>query len=236
MMSALEGGTGVVEKWTRVLISCVIMYVTRGEGVKKFEIFMDVIDRSPLTVSINQLFIINSDFEIYCCTTKICYINGGALEFMKDCTGVSLFQRANATTRHRRATTKAVVATAPQRESSETTAKSVTKSITTTATRWRSPASVSWSILKSLGTSHIWIRDISILVPKELWFWFIGSFDQFIWNGNLKRHHFPIHNSLFHKQAKTIAIHDSWLRNQHSSNLNDNLACRRPGHRLPVHL
>ena len=47
MTSALEG---VVEKWTRVLISCVIMYVTRGgEGVKKFENFMDVIDGSPLT-------------------------------------------------------------------------------------------------------------------------------------------------------------------------------------------
>ena len=45
MTSALEG---VVEKWTRVLISCVIMYVTRGGGVKKFEIFMDVIDGSPL--------------------------------------------------------------------------------------------------------------------------------------------------------------------------------------------
>ena len=48
MTSALEGGRGVVEKWTRVLISCVIMYVTRGEGVKKSEIFMDVIDGSPL--------------------------------------------------------------------------------------------------------------------------------------------------------------------------------------------
>ena len=45
-----RGGEGVVEEWTRVLISCVIMYVTRGgEGVKKFEIFMDVIDGSPLT-------------------------------------------------------------------------------------------------------------------------------------------------------------------------------------------
>ena len=50
MTSALEGGRGVVEKWTRVPISCVIMYVTRGgEGVKKFDIFMDVIDGSPLT-------------------------------------------------------------------------------------------------------------------------------------------------------------------------------------------
>ena len=30
----------------------VIMYVTRGgEGVKKFEIFMDVIDGSPLTTN-----------------------------------------------------------------------------------------------------------------------------------------------------------------------------------------
>ena len=48
MTSTLEGGRGVVEEWTRVLISCVIMYVTRGEGVKKFEIFMDVIDGSPL--------------------------------------------------------------------------------------------------------------------------------------------------------------------------------------------
>ena len=35
MTSALEGGRGVVEKLTRVLISCVIMYVTRGK-VKKF--------------------------------------------------------------------------------------------------------------------------------------------------------------------------------------------------------
>ena len=49
MTSALEGGRGVVEKWTRVLISCVIMYVTGGEGVQKSEIFMDVIDGSPLT-------------------------------------------------------------------------------------------------------------------------------------------------------------------------------------------
>ena len=50
MTSALEGGRGVVEKWTRVLISCVIMYVTRGEeGVKKLEIFMDIIDGSPLS-------------------------------------------------------------------------------------------------------------------------------------------------------------------------------------------
>ena len=49
MTSALEGGEGVVEKWTRVLISCVIMYVTRGgEGVKKFDIFMDDIHGSPL--------------------------------------------------------------------------------------------------------------------------------------------------------------------------------------------
>ena len=51
MTSALEGVRGVVEKWTRVPISCVIMYVTSGgEGVKKSEIFMDVIDGSPLTV------------------------------------------------------------------------------------------------------------------------------------------------------------------------------------------
>ena len=56
MTSALEGGRGVVKKWTRVLISCVIMYVTRGagEGVKKFEIVMDVIDGSPLTKQINK--------------------------------------------------------------------------------------------------------------------------------------------------------------------------------------
>ena len=45
--SALEGGD-IVEKWIRVLISWVIMYVTRGEGVQKSEIFMDVIDGSPL--------------------------------------------------------------------------------------------------------------------------------------------------------------------------------------------
>ena len=31
-----------------VLISCVIMYVTRGEGVQKSEVFADVIDGSPL--------------------------------------------------------------------------------------------------------------------------------------------------------------------------------------------
>ena len=31
------------------MILSVIMYVTGGEGVKKFEIFMDVIDGSPLT-------------------------------------------------------------------------------------------------------------------------------------------------------------------------------------------
>ena len=43
-----QGGRGVVDKWTIVLISCVIMYVTRGEGVKKSEIFADVIDGSPL--------------------------------------------------------------------------------------------------------------------------------------------------------------------------------------------
>ena len=51
MTSTLEEGRGVVEKWTIVLISCVIMYVTRGgEWVKKFEIFMDVIDGSPLAL------------------------------------------------------------------------------------------------------------------------------------------------------------------------------------------
>ena len=54
MTSALEGGEGVVKKWTRVLISCVIMYVTRGEGVKKFEIFTDVIDGSPLRKQTNR--------------------------------------------------------------------------------------------------------------------------------------------------------------------------------------
>ena len=43
-----RGGEGVVKEWTRVLISCVIMYVTRGGGVKKSEIFMDLIDGSPL--------------------------------------------------------------------------------------------------------------------------------------------------------------------------------------------
>ena len=48
MTSALEGGRGVVKKWTRVLISCVILYVTRRGGVKKYEIVMDVIDGSPL--------------------------------------------------------------------------------------------------------------------------------------------------------------------------------------------
>ena len=34
MTSALEGGRGVVGKWTRVLISCVTMYVTGGGGQK----------------------------------------------------------------------------------------------------------------------------------------------------------------------------------------------------------
>ena len=33
------------------MANCVIMYVTRWEGVKKFEIFMDVIDGSPLRQS-----------------------------------------------------------------------------------------------------------------------------------------------------------------------------------------
>ena len=37
-----------MEKWTAVLISCVIMYVTRGRGIQKSEIFADVSDRSPL--------------------------------------------------------------------------------------------------------------------------------------------------------------------------------------------
>ena len=40
-----------MDKWTIVLISCVIMYVIRGEGVKKSEIFVDVIDGSPLMVN-----------------------------------------------------------------------------------------------------------------------------------------------------------------------------------------
>ena len=39
MTSTLEGGRGVVEEWTRVLISCVIMYVTRGGGGKKIRNF-----------------------------------------------------------------------------------------------------------------------------------------------------------------------------------------------------
>ena len=65
MTSALEGGEGVVEKWTRVLISCVIMYVTRGEGVKKFEIFMDVIDGRPLTAQVNRCSI-HATFEGLC--------------------------------------------------------------------------------------------------------------------------------------------------------------------------
>ena len=48
MTSVLEGGRGVVKKWTRVLISCGIMYVTRGDGAQISEIFMDVIHGSPL--------------------------------------------------------------------------------------------------------------------------------------------------------------------------------------------
>ena len=40
MTSALEGGGGGVgEKWTRVVISCVIMYVTRGGGGQKIRNF-----------------------------------------------------------------------------------------------------------------------------------------------------------------------------------------------------
>ena len=39
MTYALEGGRGIVEKWTRVLISCVIMYVTRGGGGQKIRNF-----------------------------------------------------------------------------------------------------------------------------------------------------------------------------------------------------
>ena len=65
MTSALEGGRGVVEKWTRVLISCVIMFVTRGEGIKKFEIFIDVIDGSPL-ISPSRVFRVIRDTEVRC--------------------------------------------------------------------------------------------------------------------------------------------------------------------------
>ena len=36
--------------WTRVLISCVIMYVTRGEGVKKFEIYTAL----PMAMALEQ--------------------------------------------------------------------------------------------------------------------------------------------------------------------------------------
>ena len=47
MTSALEGGSGKVDKSTDKLRDHV--YDKGGEGVKKFEIFMDVIDGSPLT-------------------------------------------------------------------------------------------------------------------------------------------------------------------------------------------
>ena len=43
-----QGRERVVKKWTTVLISCAIMYVTRREGVQKSEIFADVIEGSPL--------------------------------------------------------------------------------------------------------------------------------------------------------------------------------------------
>ena len=45
MTSALEG---VVEKQTKVLISCVSGTVTRGEGIEKSEHFADVINGSSL--------------------------------------------------------------------------------------------------------------------------------------------------------------------------------------------
>ena len=60
MTSALEGGRGVVEKWTRVLISCVIMYVIRGGGGQKFEIFMEVIDGSPLSPPLALIIVRNA--------------------------------------------------------------------------------------------------------------------------------------------------------------------------------
>ena len=47
MTSALKGGRVVVKKLT-VMVSCVIMGVTRGEGFQKSETFADVIDGSPL--------------------------------------------------------------------------------------------------------------------------------------------------------------------------------------------
>ena len=49
MTSALEGGEGVVEKWTRVLISCVIMYVTRGgRGSKNSKFSWTSLMEAPL--------------------------------------------------------------------------------------------------------------------------------------------------------------------------------------------
>ena len=50
MTSALEGGRGVVEEWTRVLISCVIMYVTRGRGSKNPNISRTSYMESPLVL------------------------------------------------------------------------------------------------------------------------------------------------------------------------------------------
>ena len=49
MMSALGG---VPKKQTKVLISCLGMTVTRGEGVKKSENFTDFICTCPLTIGI----------------------------------------------------------------------------------------------------------------------------------------------------------------------------------------
>ena len=43
MTSALGGGRGVAQKQTTVLIKCVSVTVTRGDGVKKSGNFADVI-------------------------------------------------------------------------------------------------------------------------------------------------------------------------------------------------
>ena len=68
-------------------------------------------------------------------------------------------------------------------------------------------------------------RPVSIPIPKESWFWFLGSFQQFIWNRNRNWDLKGIRQGIFfwftyHQQADRIAIHDSSLCGiWHSSSL-----------------
>ena len=48
MTSALRGGGGLAQKQTIVLIGCVSVTVTRGEGVQNPEKFADIINGSLL--------------------------------------------------------------------------------------------------------------------------------------------------------------------------------------------